>query len=192
MVLLSAASLMAAVDSPRRLRDQIFNRLCRIILGHRLTIDWRDLKVRNPRQIHIGENFHAGRGLWLEAVGDGNLTIGANVNVSDWVHIGCAHSVTIGSGSLIGSKSIVTDHGHGKGYRLDPAELGIAPNRRPIFSKGPVDIGSDVWLGDGVAVLANSTIGNGCIIGANSVVCGVIPAGTIWAGIPAKQIWPLA
>jgi chloramphenicol O-acetyltransferase type B len=45
-------------------------------------------------------------------------------------------------------------------------------------------IGSDVWLGNGVFVRASSTIGDGVVIGARSVVVADIPPYAIAVGHP--------
>ena len=51
-----------------------------------------------------------------------------------------------------------------------------------------VIIGDDVWLGARVMVVAGVEIGDGCIIGASSVVTRSIPAGSIAVGIPARVV----
>ena len=67
----------------------------------------------------------------------------------------------------------------------DPA---IPPAQRPLVSVAPVSIGHNVWLGDGVAVLAGAAIGDGCVIGANAVVTGMVPPYTVAVGAPARPI----
>ena len=52
----------------------------------------------------------------------------------------------------------------------------------------PVHIGSDVWVGAGAIILAGVTIGDGAIIGANSVVTHDVPAFSVAVGIPAKVV----
>jgi lipopolysaccharide O-acetyltransferase len=154
-------------------------------------IDWSDVKVMHPESIVIGDSFSAGRGLWLESVaGKGKLRIGERVNLSDYVHVGCASSVTIGNGVLIGSKVLITDHSHGETGANGARDMQTPPNLRPIVSKGPVTIADNVWIGDGACILPNVTIGTGAIIGANAVVIRDVPAQSIWAGVPAKQVWP--
>ena len=37
-------------------------------------------------------------------------------------------------------------------------------------------------------ILPGTTIGDNVVIGAGSIVKGKIPSGTVWAGVPAKQI----
>jgi len=147
------------------------------------------------RSMRIGRNFKAGDSLWLEAVTSYQgrthspvLSIGENVSLSDRVHIACLHSVTIGSGLLSGSGVIISDHSHGVYRGEGQSDPAVAPALRPLHSAGEVVIGRNVWLGDGVAVLAGAHIGDGAIIGANSVVTGTIPAATIAMGAPAKPV----
>lgn len=52
-------------------------------------------------------------------------------------------------------------------------------------------IGSDCWFGANVTVCPGVTIGDGCVIGAGSVVTRDIPAGSFAAGVPARVIRPI-
>lgn len=49
-----------------------------------------------------------------------------------------------------------------------------------------VTIGNDVWIGGNTVILPGASIGDGCTIGAGSVVRGNIPPRTMAAGNPAK------
>ena len=62
------------------------------------------------------------------------------------------------------------------------------PYERTIFSKGKVVIGNYVWLGNNVCVMPGITIGDGVVVGANSVVTKDIPPYCVAAGVPAKII----
>jgi len=55
------------------------------------------------------------------------------------------------------------------------------------FSKGPVIIGNDVWIGQKSTILSGVTIGNGAIIGAGSVVSKNVAPYSIVAGNPATH-----
>lgn len=57
-----------------------------------------------------------------------------------------------------------------------------------MYSKGDVSIGKNVWIGEKATILPGVTIGEGSIIGANSVVTKNIPPYSIACGIPAKVI----
>ncbi len=55
-------------------------------------------------------------------------------------------------------------------------------------SNGSVLIANDVWLGRGCVILSGVTIGNGAVVGANSLVASNIPDYAIVGGNPAKII----
>ena len=55
-------------------------------------------------------------------------------------------------------------------------------------NKGYIVIGSDVWIGQNVTILPGTRIGDGAVIGAESVVSGVVEPYTIVAGNPARLI----
>ena len=61
-----------------------------------------------------------------------------------------------------------------------------APSDMPY--KGDTVIGNDVWIGQNALILPGTHIGDGAIIGANSVVGGNVGAYSIVAGNPAKEI----
>ena len=55
----------------------------------------------------------------------------------------------------------------------------------------PVVIGDDCWFGANVVVCPGVTIGEGCLIGAGSIVTRDIPARSFAAGSPARVIRPI-
>lgn len=177
------------VQLPSRLRNRLFNLIFSALYGVQIRIIWSEVKIQGASNIRFGQRFLAGRGLWMQVIGNGRITIGDNVNVSDWVHIGALSSVTIGNGCLMGSKVLITDHSHGATADLC-TDVALRPDLRPLHSKGPVVLEENVWLGDAVVVLPNVRIGRNAIVGANSVVTHDIPSNTVWAGVPATQIWP--
>lgn len=54
--------------------------------------------------------------------------------------------------------------------------------------KGDTVVGNDVWIGQNVTVLPGVHIGNGAIIGANSVVASDVPPYCVAVGNPCKVI----
>lgn len=52
----------------------------------------------------------------------------------------------------------------------------------------PITIGNDCWLASNVVVCGGVTIGDGCVIGAGSVVTRDIPANSFAAGNPCRII----
>lgn len=55
-------------------------------------------------------------------------------------------------------------------------------------NKGDTVIGNDVWIGENVTILPGVHIGDGAIIGANSVVSKDVKPYSIVAGNPIKEI----
>lgn len=55
-------------------------------------------------------------------------------------------------------------------------------------TKGPVQIGNDVWIGARAMILSGVTVGDGAIVAAGAVVARDVPAYGIVAGNPAKLI----
>jgi maltose O-acetyltransferase len=104
------------------------------------------------------------------------LSIGDNVYMNSGTSIEAYHEVIIGNNVLMAPfVSIIDDDCH-------QAE----PDSTPY--KGPTIVGSNVWLGRNVVVLPGATIGDGAVIGANSVVTGSIPPNTFAAGSPAQVL----
>jgi acetyltransferase-like isoleucine patch superfamily enzyme len=68
---------------------------------------------------------------------------------------------------------------------------GASPSRiRAILGTdvGPIVIKDDAWIGAGVVVLPNITIGEGAVVGAGAVVTKDVPPYTIVVGVPAHPI----
>lgn len=69
-----------------------------------------------------------------------------------------------------------------EGWNMVPPSIEDLPN------KGDTVIGNDVWIGQNATILPGVHIGNGAIIGANSVVASDVEAYTIVVGNPVKPI----
>ncbi|WP_423362995.1 CatB-related O-acetyltransferase [Mycoplasma sp. P36-A1] len=62
------------------------------------------------------------------------------------------------------------------------------PSLDDLVNKGDTIIGNDVWIGQNVTILAGVKIGDGAIIGLNSVVASDVEAYSIVVGNPARMI----
>lgn len=153
----------------------------------------QNFSIINPDGISIGDDFSGGCdiALWswnaVNIKGDDcKLIIKNNVSITDRCIISAANRIEIGNGCLLGRDTFITDNSHGKNITLE--ELDISPHERDIYSKGTVIIGDNVWTGKNVCIMPNVKIGNGAIIGANSVVTHNIPPYSVAVGSPAKVI----
>jgi acetyltransferase-like isoleucine patch superfamily enzyme len=69
------------------------------------------------------------------------------------------------------------------------ADFNVEINQNRRFPASPrTSIGHDVWIGESVVIKRGVNIGNGAIVGANSVVTKDVPPYAVVAGNPAKLI----
>lgn len=59
---------------------------------------------------------------------------------------------------------------------------------KDAITKGPIDIGHDVWIGARAIIMSGVSIGNGAIVAAGAIVTKDIPAYAIVGGNPARII----
>jgi lipopolysaccharide O-acetyltransferase len=148
----------------------------------------RPFYVRSCGKLIVGRGFSAGPGLILDVLSkNATIKIGTNVKINHRAHIGAIDCVEIGNDVLFASNVFISDHSHGC-YKGEIQDSPITPpNHRPLVS-APVKIGNRVWLGENVCVLPGVTVGDGCIVGAGSVITTSIPENSIVAGAPARVI----
>lgn len=122
---------------------------------------------------------------WKDESNNPEIIINDYSVIGDDCHITSYNKIVIGKSCLLGKKITITDNSHGETSWQD---LQIHPMLRKTVSKGAVYIGDRVWIGDKATILPNVKIGNGAIIGANSVVTKDVPENSIVAGDPAKVV----
>lgn len=113
------------------------------------------------------------------------LWIGANVSMENDCHIGVIDRVELHDGVMLASRVYISDHAHGN---TDKSILDMRPVLRPLYSKGPVIIERNAWIGEGAAIMPGVRIGEGAIVGANAVVTRDVPPRTVVGGVPARII----
>jgi len=105
--------------------------------------------------------------------------------------------IGIGSGTFLNQRVLVASHelveidDHcmlANGCFVSDAAHRFGDPDKPVpwqgfTSKGPTRIGDNVWCGAGVVVTSGVTIGERCVIGANSVVTQDLPPRVIAAGV---------
>jgi acetyltransferase-like isoleucine patch superfamily enzyme len=110
----------------------------------------------------------------------GLLVIGDRSFINQGAIVHAEQSVTIGRRVLLGDYSAVCDTDF---HEVEPG-MGVRT--------APVTIGDDVWLARGVVVLPGSTIGEGTVVAAGSVVRGELPPWVVAAGSPARPVRDIA
>jgi acetyltransferase-like isoleucine patch superfamily enzyme len=120
--------------------------------------------------------------VWITAPGEARITIGEGSFLNIGVMVAASDLVQIGSHCMLANGCFVTDANH----RFDDLERPIT--WQGFTSKGPTRIGDNVWLGAHVVLTSGVTIGERCVVGANSVVTEDLPPFSIAAGAPARVL----
>lgn len=188
--------LLTVIRMYKKITHKIYNKLFKKVWpeAHNISID-PSANIIGHDKINIGINFHAGEHLRMEAVTHyqgkeymPKIIIKDNVTVNDFVHIAATNYVAIGNNVLMASKIFISDHGHGIYSGNNCSFPNESPSSRVVTNNSYVIIEDNVWLGEFVSILPGVTIGNGSIIGCNSVVMHDIPPGCIAVGSPARVV----
>lgn len=145
--------------------------------------------VFNERYIRIGDDtmigphctISAGMVPGQECISDPVVTIGSRCLIGKGSGIVGHFSIEIGDDVWTGHNVYITDQNHGYRDVSRPISVQTMPER-------PVRIGSGSWLGHGSVILPGAQIGEHVVIGANSVVTGVIPPFSVAVGAPARVV----
>ena len=164
---------------------------------NRARIHWelmrREAFVRWPVHGNVLESLREGRleigrgallepGVWITAPASARVRIGAGTFLNLGVMVAAQELVEIGDHCMLANGCFVTDSSH----RYDDPEKPIT--WQGFESKGPTRIGANSWLGANVVVTSGVSIGERCVIGANSVVTRDVEPFSIAAGAPARVI----
>ena len=120
--------------------------------------------------------------VWITAPGDARIRIGGGTFLNIGVMVASQHRVEIGSHCMFANGCFVTDTDH----RYD--DPGRPVPWQGFTSKGPTLLGDNVWCGANVVITSGVTVGERCVIGANSVVTHDLPPFSIAAGAPARVL----
>jgi len=137
------------------------------------------VRIEGPVRIHLADRSAVLEGAILN--GTGVIRVGAGSSIGHESVIVAREEVTIGANCMLAGRCYVIDVDHEFTSAYTPIvqqELRVAPIR----------IGDDVWIGAYTVILRGVTIGDGCVVGASSVVTADLPAGTVAVGVPARVV----
>ena len=108
-----------------------------------------------------------------------NIVLGKNVFINSNCYFMDGAKITVGDNVFIGPSC---------GFYTANHPLDYQTRNQGIEQALPILIGNNVWLGGNVIVLPGVKIGDGCVIGAGSVVTKDIEANSVATGIPCNVI----
>ena len=140
------------------------------------------LQMFREGRLEVGEHTLLEPNVWLTGGDAGRIRIGAGSFLNIAVMVAAVELVEIGDHCMFANGCFLSDGSH----RFDDPKLPVP--WQGFTTKGPTRIGDNVWCGANVVITTGVTVGERCVIGANSVVVRDLPPLSIAAGAPAKVI----
>lgn len=140
------------------------------------------LEMLRDGRLELGEQVFCEPDVWITGGPESKIRIGGGTFLNQGVMVSAMELIEIGEHCMFANGCLITDANH----RFD--DLTMPVPWQGFTTKGPTRIGDNVWAGANVVVTSGVTIGERCVIGANSVVTEDIPPFSIAAGAPAKVI----
>jgi acetyltransferase-like isoleucine patch superfamily enzyme len=140
------------------------------------------LEALRAGRLEIGSGTLLEPDVWITAPGDARVRIGEGTFLNIGVMVAAVELVEIGSHCMFANGCFVTDGNH----RFDDPDKPVT--WQGFSTKGPTRVGDNVWCGANVVITSGVTVGERCVIGANSVVTTHLPPRSIAAGAPARVL----
>jgi len=140
------------------------------------------LEALREGRLEIGAQTLLEPGVWITAPGSARIRIGGGTFLNLGVMVAAGELVEIGNHCMFANGCFITDSDH----RFD--ELARPVTWQGFTSRGPTRVGDNVWCGAHVVITSGVSIGERCVIGANSVVTTDIAPFSVAAGSPARVL----
>jgi acetyltransferase-like isoleucine patch superfamily enzyme len=140
------------------------------------------LEALREGRLEVGRHTLFEPGVWITAPGAARIRIGSGSFLNLGVMVAAVELVEIGDHCMFANGCFVTDGAHRFDDPVKPVPW------QGFTAKGPTRIGDNVWCGANVVVTSGVTVGERCVIGANSVVTRDLPPFSIAAGAPATVL----
>jgi acetyltransferase-like isoleucine patch superfamily enzyme len=148
----------------------------------RFPIDGEVLEALDEGRLTVREGTLLEPGCWLTLSPRARIEIGSGCFLNKNTMLAALNRIEIGDHVMFANNCFVGDADH----RYDDPDKPVT--WQGFSSQGPVVIGANSWFGVGCVVTSGVTIGDRCVVGANSVVTEDLPPGVIAAGAPARVI----
>lgn len=146
----------------------------------------RNCVVIGLENIEIGNNVRIDAFSCLIATGSGHLKIGSYVHVGGYCHLSAGAGITLADFS--GLSQGVRIYSKSDDYSGNHMTNATVPEKYKGIATGPVNLGRHVILGSGCVVLPNLCIGEGCAVGALSLVVKTLEPWGVYFGSPAVKL----
>lgn len=188
--------LIKCINTPKHiLKKKNFVKNATFLLGSTTTKIGLNAKCVNMsgKKQNICIGHHCDIDAVIMTQDDGKITIGDYTTIRYGSMVGAIENIEIGSYVIISNRVTIYDNNN---HPIDP-ELRIKMCESGFYSDlwkwrysehKPVKIGNNVWIGEKSTILKGVSIGEGAVIGCDSVVTHDVEPYTIVAGNPAKPV----
>jgi acetyltransferase-like isoleucine patch superfamily enzyme len=140
------------------------------------------LEALRDGRLEVGSGVLLEPHVWLTLPEDARVRIGAGSFLNIGVMVAAHDLVEIGEHCMFANGCFISDANH----RFDDPDMPVP--WQGFTTKGPTRVGDNVWCGVNVVILSGVSVGERCVIGANSVVTEDLPPHSIAAGTPARVL----
>jgi galactoside O-acetyltransferase len=149
-----------------------------------------NVRIHERASVYGVENIRLGNDIRIDdfcvIIATGPLNVGNYVHVPNFCWIGSAHGVDLHDFvSLAPGVKIFSSSDDYSGERLTGS---VVPRELTGGTKGKVTVGRHVIVGAGSVILPGCRVGEGCAVGALSLVNKDLEPWGIYAGIPVRRL----
>lgn len=128
--------------------------------------------------VEIGSNNNI-RGDAYMKISNARLEIGNFNNIRNNVFMNIGGDITIGDNCLFAAVKFRSTDSH---------KIYDEASGQQVNADSPIFVGNKVWLAEDVLLLGGARVGNGCVVGARSLIVSQLPDKCLAVGLPAKVV----
>ena len=196
----------------------IFSYIAKLVRGYKyvfffrffnLVFFGRNVKLESVKKIYIGRKTKIGDNVKISSIGKKHgVVIGHNCSIGAFSQLVCTSNYAmVGKGIIIGDNVGMGEFAYiggaggviikkntiiGQYFSCHPQNHNFLDTTKLIRHQGTnckgIFIGENCWIGTKVTILDGVEVGNGCVIGAGSLITKSVPENSIVIGIPGRVI----
>ena len=151
--------------------------LLKIRHGKNVSLKWSDriafstkFRINGSGRIILGDNVKLNSCVKLNVTDGGEICLEGNNFINEGTGLYARSKILVHKNTMFGPDVKIYDHDHD--YRSEKVNK--------TFKQDEVEICSNVWIGANSIILRGSTLEDGCVIAAGTIVRGNVPSKTLY------------
>ena len=152
----------------------------------------KNVKISTDARVYGSENISIGNNVRIDdfailAAANGSITIGNYIHITRNSHLSGTYGITMHDFSSMGANTVI--YSASDDYSGDFLTNQVIPQKYTAHDiGGPVIIGKHVIIGSACTIIGPCKLGEGCSVGAMTLVMNDLQPWGIYVGIPAKRL----